>query len=132
MTSRRKKYTAIWDDILKLANNDDALVRAAVLRATGARGHVCLKDVKNYILNTTNPALLATIDAAENFIRTVDCDDRAIDLPHLHRVYALAESDPRSASRVFNDAATFVKRGTDVESAIDVALLRYTENLHFH
>lgn len=124
MTTRRKEHRAIWDDFLKLANNDDKLVRAAALRATDAMGRICLQTLKRHILNTTNPALLVTIDAAEEFIRAVGCDDRAIDLPHLHRVYELAESDLGSPTRIFNDAVNFMKHGILVEDAIDYAVTK--------
>lgn len=132
MTTRQKVHNAIWDEFLKLANNDDKLVRAAALRATDAEGRVCFQTLKRHILNTTNPALLVTIDAAEEFIRVVECDDRAIDLPHLHRVYELAAQDLSSPARIFNDAAHFVKVGVQVEDAIDFAVTKFVTEPKLH
>lgn len=132
MTTRRKEHRAIWDSLLKLANNDDKLVRAAALSATDATGRICFKTLKSYILNTANPALRATVDAAEEFIRAVACDDRAIDLPHLHRVYELAEHDQESPKCIFNDAANFVKIGFQVDHAIDCAVTKYTTRPKLH
>ena len=132
MTTRRKEHRAIWDNFLKLANNDDKLVRDAALRATDDMGRICLQTLKRHILNTTNPALLVTIDAAEEFIRAVECDDRAIDLPHLHRVYELASSDLSSPRQIFNDAANFIKFGVDVEDAIDYAVKKFETKPKLH
>lgn len=132
MPAHRKEHRAIWDSLLKLANNDDTLVRDAALRSTDALGRVSLQALKHHILNTTNPALLVTINAAENFIRAVECDDRAIDLPHLHRIYELAKRDPSSPTRIFNEAAHCVKIGTDVENAIECAVKKYISQPKLH
>lgn len=132
MTTRRKEHRAIWDNLLKLANNDDKLVRDAALRATDAMGRICFQTLKRHILNTTNPALRATVDAAEEFIHAVACDDRAIDLPHLHRVYELAEHNLESPKYIFNDAANFVRIGLDVDDAIDCAVTKFTSKPKLH
>lgn len=132
MATRRKEHIDIWASFLKLANNDDKLVRAAALRATDAEGRVCLKTVKRHILNTTNPALLATIEAADEFIRVVQCNDKSIDLPHLHRVYEMAERDLNLPRRVFNMAAQFIRNGVAVDSAIDASIVQHRQTPSIH
>lgn len=132
MAARRKEHIDIWTSFLKLANNDNKLVRAAALRATDADGRVCLKTVKRHILNTTNPALLATIEAADEFVRVVQCDEKFIDLPHLHRVYEMAERDLTLPRRVFNAAAQFIQNGADVDCAIQTSIMQYHQSPSLH
>jgi hypothetical protein len=132
MAARRKEHIDIWTSFLKLANNDDRLVRAAALRATDSEGRVCLQTVKRHILNTSNPALLATIEAADEFVRVAQCDDKFIDLPHLHRVYEMAERDLNLPRKVFNAAAQFIQNGATVDCAIHTAIMQHHQRLSLH
>lgn len=126
MATHRKEQLDLWASLLKLANNDDKLVRAAALRATDAEGRVNLKAVKRHILDTTNPAMLATVEAAFEFATAINSKDKLIDLPHLHSVYEMAIRDTSLPRRIFNEAADGVKNGQEINQAIHTAIAAQT------
>lgn len=132
MATYRKEKPDLWADILKLADHNDALVRRAAFNATDAEGRVNLKAVKRNILNQANPALLATLEAACEFTRQVECKEKLADLPHLEKVYEMATLDNAAPRRIFNEAANALKNGTDVNHAIRTAITAQHMRLPLH
>lgn len=132
MASYRNNKPNLWADILALANHDDSLVRVAALEATDTQGRVHLKAIKRHILNTTNPALLATLDAACEFTRQVNCDSRLVDLPHLDMVYEMATRDNAAPRRIFNEAASVYKGTRDINVAMRAAISAQSMHPPFH
>lgn len=126
MATHRKEQLDLWASLLKLADNDETLVRAAAMRATDAEGRVNLKAIQRHILDSTNPALLATVEAAFEFTHAVNCQDKLMDLPHLIDVYEMAIHDTALPRRIFNEAADSVKNGQDIHRAIHTAIATQT------
>lgn len=127
MANNRKDRLDLWSSFLQLANNDDKLVRDAATRATDEHGRLNLKAIRRNILDTTNPALLATVEAASEFSQKVECKGRLVELPHLKKIYDLAVRDTTLPRKVFNDAVQHIHAGHEIHVALDTAI--HTQNL---
>lgn len=136
MSAARKDNDDIfWNNLMSLANQDESVIEQAIIRATDPKtGRVRLKSVTRRILEQTNPALLATIDAAQEFARTVNYKDGIRNLPHLQRVYNLAARDPLLPRTIFKEAAQCLSPDTKAPlcSIIEPIVERHEYRLSLH
>lgn len=127
MTTTSKEHHLIWSRLLALANYDEKLMEEAQNVATDPLGRICLRGMKRHIMSRTNPALLATLEAAGDFARAVNYSDRMLSLPHLRRIYDLAERDTRLPRKILEEAAENC-RSTPcpaLEDVIEASIVRH-------
>lgn len=122
-----KDHHIIWSRLLALANYDEKLMEEAQNKSTDTHGRICLQGMKRHILTRTNPALLATLEAAGDFAKAVHYNGKLLSLPHLQRIYELAERDT-SLPRVILAEAAHECRDSSVpalESALEAIIIRH-------
>ncbi|MBI2235032.1 MAG: hypothetical protein HYU57_08665 [Micavibrio aeruginosavorus] len=133
--ARKNDDDAFWNNLMDLANQDESVIQQAIAHATDPKtGRVRLKSVTRRILEQTNPALLATMDAAQEFARAVNYKDGIRNLPHLQRVYNLAARDPLLPRAIFKEAVQSFAPDTKAPlcSIIEPIVARHEFRLSVH
>ena len=134
MTKPSNEHHIIWNRLLALANYDEKLMEEAQHAATDPSGRICLRGMKHHIMARANPALLATLEAADDFAQAVNYRGRLLSLPHLQRIYDLAERDSSLPGTILREAAEICPEFEPerLEETIETVVLRHESQLAFH